>query len=106
MLAGEVALVTSRPLLAELGRVLVDKFGWDPPYAAEAIAQLVRCGDVVEAVEEVQVIDADPADDRVLEAALAGHVSHIISGDRHLRDLRTWCGISILASAQFLAERS
>ena len=46
-LDGRVELVTSPPLLAELGRVLADKFGWEPPLAAEAVTQVARMATVV-----------------------------------------------------------
>ncbi len=105
VLAGELELVTSRPLLVELGRVLTEKFGWESDYGEEVIAQLARVGQVVEPPEEIAVVDEDPADNRVLEAALAGNVDVIISGDRHLRRLRSWEGIVIQDPAAFLEAR-
>ena len=68
-LDGRVELVTSPPLLAELGRVLVDKFGWEPPLGAEAVAQVARVAIVVRPETRVDVVLEDPDDDRVLEAA-------------------------------------
>lgn len=104
VLEGDVTLITSRPLLSELGRILTDKFEWDPPYATEVIAQLLRVAELVEPDEEVADIEDDPADNRVLEAAAAGGADVIVSGDRHLRKLVTWRGIRILEPAPFLAE--
>jgi putative PIN family toxin of toxin-antitoxin system len=100
-LDGRVELVTSRPLLAELGRVLGEKFGWAPERAAEAVEQLVRVATVVEPREQVAEVDADPADNRVLEAAAAGDAEAIVSGDRHLLALAVWRGIRIVAPAAF-----
>jgi predicted nucleic acid-binding protein len=48
VLSGEVTLIVSRPLLAELGRVLIEKFDREPAYAEEVLAQLVRIGELVE----------------------------------------------------------
>lgn len=101
-LEGRVELVTSKPLLVELGRVLVAKFGWGRDRAEEAVAQLGRLGDVVTPGESVQVIAGDPADDRVLEAAAAGAASVIVSGDRHLLRLGGWRSIAIERPARFL----
>ncbi len=97
-------LVTSRPLLAELGRILTDRFGWDRGRAEEAVAQVTRIGDVVEPTETIRVIQEDPADDRVLEAALEGRADVIVSGDRHLLRLRSWRGIAIRKASAFLEE--
>ena len=103
-LEGRIALVTSRPLLGELGRVLGDKFEWDEGRVEEAVAQVLRLSALPEIVETVNEIRADPDDDRVLEAAAAGGVDVIVSGDRHLLRLGSWRGIRILGPADFLAE--
>ncbi len=96
-----ITLVTSPPLLAEFGRVLSDKFGWDTGRVREAVSQVARIGEVVRPTERVHVIHDDPADDRVLEAAL-GHADIIVSGDRHLLRLRVWRRIPIEKSADLL----
>lgn len=104
-LAGRIDLVTSRPLLTELGRVLTDKFGWEADGVEEAITQLIRLAEIVDPVEPVSEIEADPADDRVLEAAVAGKVDTIVSGDSHLLALREWRGITIEPPATFVTAR-
>ena len=102
VLDGRVELVTSPPLLAELGRVLVDKFGWEPSLGAEAVSQVARIAIVVRPEERVEVVVDDPDDDRVLEAAAAGRADVIVSGDRHLLRMRSWNGIRIEKAAAFL----
>lgn len=103
-LEGRVELVTSRPLLAELGRVLSAKFGWEDGVVEEAVAQVARIGTVVEPREAVAVVGNDPADDRVLEAAATVGAEVIVSGDRHLLRLRAWRGIEVMDPAAFLAR--
>ena len=99
-----ITLITSPPLLAEFGRVLVEKFGWDPVRSEDAVAQVARIGEVVRPAETVEVVAEDPADDRVLEAAAAGHANLIVSGDRHLLNLKAWQGVEIVKAAA-LQER-
>lgn len=103
-LEGRIDLVTSAPLLAEFGRVLSEKFGWEGGRAEEAVAQIARIGVVVEPSKSIHVVEADPADDRVLEAAAHGGAEITVSGDRHLLRLRSWQGIRLVAPATFLAE--
>lgn len=103
VLEERLGLVTSRSLLVELGRVLTEKFGWQPDRAEEAVEQVVRLAEIVDPHEQLDVIAADPADDRVLEAAAEGGVDSIVSGDRHLLELGEWRGISIQSPAEFLA---
>jgi len=103
-LEGRIELVTSRPLLAELGRVLTEKFGWEAEPAEEAIGQVVRLAEIVAPREALSEIEADPADNRVLEAAAEGGVDAIVSGDRHLLVLGSWRGIEIQSPAAFIAK--
>ncbi len=90
-----VELVSSRSLLAELGSVLESKFGWEPARVEQAVGQLTRIATLMEPRSAIAEITADPADNRVLEAATAGEATVIVSGDRHLLDLGTWRGVAI-----------
>jgi putative PIN family toxin of toxin-antitoxin system len=101
-LEGRIELVSSPPLLAEFGRVLESKFGWEPSIAEEAVAQVARVSTLVRPKDVVNEIADDPEDDRVLEAALEAHADVIVSGDRHLLALRKWRGIKVEKSASFL----
>jgi putative PIN family toxin of toxin-antitoxin system len=103
-LEGRLEIGTSRPLLAEFGRVLERKFGWDPDRVEAAVAQMTRIATVVEPSEVVQVIAADPADDRVLESGRAHGADVIVSGDQHLLDLGAWSEIEIVSPAGFIAR--
>jgi len=102
-LEGQIELVTSPTLLVELGRVLTEKFGWEPDRAEDVIAQLIRMAVIVQPQETITDIDVDPADNRVLEAAAKGRADAIVSGDRHLLELRSWRGILVQAPTAFLA---
>jgi putative PIN family toxin of toxin-antitoxin system len=99
-----IELVTSPVLLAEFGRVLSGKFGWDPAMAEEAVRQIARIGTIVRPKRHLSVIEADPDDDRVLDAAVAGEADTIVSGDRHLIRLARWEGIRILKAPVLLSE--
>jgi uncharacterized protein len=103
-LSGRVSLVTSPALLAEFGRMLSDKFGWEGPMVEAAIGQVARVGTVVRPGSTISVIEQDPADDRVLEAAIEGSVDVVVSGDRHLLQLGTWETIRVVRVAELLRE--
>jgi predicted nucleic acid-binding protein len=49
------------------------------------------------------VIGADPTDNRVLECAVAGNAAYIVTGDKHLLDIKEYQGIIMLSPAGFLA---
>jgi putative PIN family toxin of toxin-antitoxin system len=101
-LEGRISVVTSPALLAELGRVLADKFDWESDRVTEAVELVARLAEVVRPEVAIREISADPSDDRVLEAAAAGGVEVIVSGDRHLLDLRTWLGIDVVRAKDLL----
>lgn len=103
VLAGELLLVTSSPLLAELRRVLAY------PKLARAIpdgsrlADLLEMSSVVVEPSGVFAVVEDESDNRVLEAAVAAGVDYIVSGDGHLLTLGVFQGIPILTPAEFVA---
>jgi putative PIN family toxin of toxin-antitoxin system len=104
VLSGTITLVTSPSLLAEFARVLADKFGWEDGVIETAVGQVARIGTIVRPTDTLSVIDRDPDDDRVLEAAREGSADVIVSGDRHLLGLGSWDGIRIVRVAELLAD--
>jgi len=50
------------------------------------------------------VIAKDPSDNKFLACAVAGRADRIVSGDRHLLDLRSYRSIPIVTLATFLAD--
>jgi putative PIN family toxin of toxin-antitoxin system len=101
-LAREYTLLVSPAIIRELADVL--RRSLDRP-EAEIIAQLKRVTRVAEMAEPrfiLDVVAADPDDNRILECALAGNANLVVSGDRHLTSLKTFRGITILRPADFL----
>lgn len=76
---------------------------WSNDEVAEFLTTVRRVAEVVSPAREVNVITRDPSDNRVLEAAVAGQVDYIVSGDQHLLDLKAWEGTQIVAPARFVA---
>ena len=106
--ANEFDLVTSHPLLAELEDVLtyqrVSKYFKEPEEKINALLRRLRTvAAVVVPQLTLDVVKQDPPDNRVLECAVAGGASYIVTGDRHLLDLKEYQGIVILNPAGFLA---
>ena len=52
----------------------------------------------------LMVIEDDPEDDTIIIAAVEGNADCIVSGDRHLKNLKSYQGIPILSPAEFLAH--
>ncbi len=103
-LAGRLTLVTSADLLGEFARVLAY-----PKLAAvigechEIVDAIATVAEIVFPTERLSVLRDEP-DNRVLEAAVAGSVDFVITGDRELQRLRRYRSFEILSAAEFLAR--
>ena len=97
---GEVMLFISAPILKEIEGVLTDKFAWSEKDAQKAIAGIKKFTNVVCPKEKLNAVK-DEADNRIIECAQAAQAHFIISGDRHLKALKTFQGIRIISTAEF-----
>jgi len=105
----KIRLFTSKALLAELNTVLQrEKFTRRLELARvtprELLIGYASLAVLVKPDEVKQVIIADPDDDEVLACAVKAKAQIIVSGDRHLSELREYQGIRILKAADFMIE--
>ncbi|MHB1525671.1 MAG: putative toxin-antitoxin system toxin component, PIN family [Candidatus Dormibacteria bacterium] len=100
--AGRFLLLTSPALLAELDRVLrYPKLAAAFPAPSSVVARIQRIASVVAPGERLSVA-SDDADNRVLEAAVAGKADAIVTGDRSLLAVgSSYAGIPLLTPRQF-----
>jgi len=103
-LKGDFQLYLSTALLLEISRVLsYPKFGFNRPQIDEFIALIVENAAIVEPDFTLDIVSADPSDNRILECAVAGGCRYIVSGDTHLLKLGTLQDIQILEPETFSA---
>lgn len=101
------SLVISPDLLAELTRVLI--YPRLRPIAAHPLLRIVlewlhQPEHIVIPKERISVIRADPQDNLVLEAALAGRAGAVVSGDRDLLAVRKFQDIPIVTAREFATK--
>jgi uncharacterized protein len=94
--------ITSPFIINEVEKVLTQKFGWQMEVTREIISDFQNFSCVVDPLETLEVINYPP-DNRILESAVAGGAEYLISGDRHLTDLKTFGRIKIVTPTEFLA---
>ena len=101
---GRFELCLSHFILEEIAGVLRrPKFGW----AADDVKEALRSFPyrvVVPGRRRVSVV-ADPADNRVLECALAAKAHFLVTGDRHLLALGSFFHTRIVTPRALLEER-
>ena len=102
---GMVENFTSMEMLSELARVVgYPKLRFPESLQAEIIETVFTSSSLVNVSEPLEVIKADHDDNRVLECAVAACVDFIISGDKHLLDLKMFRDIEIVTPEDFLLK--
>jgi len=91
----------SPQILEEVERIIKTKLLWDHSKTESAIKRITRFSEIVYHNEHLTVIPDDP-DNRILECALEAQADFIISGDKHLLNLRNYQGIKIVTPVEFL----
>ncbi len=91
----------SDPLLQELYRTLNVRFRWSQALAEAEVSRALAASIHVEP-NLCLTACRDPDDDRVLECAVTGRATLIITGDRDLLSMRSFHGIRIITPGDFL----
>lgn len=106
VLASELLLVSSPPLLSELERVLAyPKLARVFPDPAGIVGRIRTVAELVEPAFTLAVL-TDEADNRVLEAAVEARVAAVVTGDGGLLTLGIYDGIPIMSAGRFVEWRA
>ena len=89
--------------LAELDRVLRDKFRVSDDTRRETTDTLAALTTFVIPTRRIEAVPEDPDDNRVLECAVAAGSRYIVTGDRALLRLGRFEGVQIVRVADFMA---
>ena len=101
---GEYEIVVSTETLTEFRKTLLkypDRFHLNEVEVQKEVETVRYFAEFVDPDESVDAVDDDPDDDKFLEAAIAGNVDYIVSGDNHLLDLHEFRGIPIINPRTF-----
>jgi putative PIN family toxin of toxin-antitoxin system len=100
--SGRCISVTCEAILTELAEKLQLKRGLAGDKVAEITDEIRAFSKVIAISGTLKAVAADPDDDAVLECAVLGQAQFVVSGDRHLLDLRSFQGVQIVRAADFL----
>ena len=64
--------------------------------------ELLPFVEIIRVRRRLAVVRRDPDDDKFLECAVSGRASCLVTGDRDLRELDSFRGITILTAGEFL----
>ena len=104
---GSVEGLTYSEILDELAEKLTTKLEFSLSETTDVIADLLGFLQVIKITNTLKAVPNDPEDNKVIECAVVGLATHIVTGDRrHLLPLGNYQGIFILTAADFLAQLS
>lgn len=104
---GKFELIISTSILKEIRRVVFyPKVRKASPWTDEEVENLLKdiekSGIKTPENIKLEIVEKDPTDDKYITAAVEGKAAYIITGDRHLLDLRVYKEIEIIRPAEFL----
>ena len=101
----KIKLYISLEILEEFKEVISrSKFGFSQKQINKSIKQLLSISEILITSSKLEIVKEDPDDNKILECALDGKSDFIISGDRHLLDLKEYKNIKILTSRELLEK--
>ena len=104
--AGHFHLVASQATLDEIGRVLcypkiARRHHWSEAKVRAFIESLGALAILTPGKLRLNVVAADPSDNRYLECAIEGEADCLVTGDRHLLELAVYRDVEILSPGEF-----
>jgi uncharacterized protein len=105
---GKFSIFISEEIVIEISHILTyDKIA--KIYQAEGLPRdqlvetVLKIAKLIKVTKKVKSVFEHPADDKVIECALATKADYIVSGDKHLLDLTSHKETKILSVSEFLS---
>ncbi|MDE0504369.1 MAG: putative toxin-antitoxin system toxin component, PIN family [Candidatus Poribacteria bacterium] len=104
---GRIVGLTCSEILAELAEKLTSKFEFSLSQKTEAVTDFLGFMRLVKITNTFKFIDSDVDDNKIIECAVVGSATHIVTGDRRqLLPLRSYQGIQIVTASDRLVQFS
>ena len=100
---GQVESVTCQEILDEFAEKLLVKFKFSEEMTRLAGKEVRDFSRLVEISGTLKAVPDDSDDDMVVECAVVGNATHIVTGDKHLLSLTKHQSIAIVKAAEFVA---
>lgn len=99
----KVTTITSPAILLEISDKLKNKFNWNREQIIVTIKSIAKLGKVITPKTKLTVVERDRSDNKIIEAAVDGDVDFIVTGDKHLLDIKKYKNIRIISPVRFLS---
>ncbi len=104
ILEGAILNSVSPQILKELKERLLEKFKLPPEKVKEFLEIIIFNSQIVYPKKKVNIVKKDPSDNKIIECALEVKASFVISGDRHLLEIKEYKRIKIISPKEFLSK--
>lgn len=99
--------IVSRTLLEEIERIIfypkIRKYStWSEQEIQEFLKELLKVSIKAPGKLKLQVVKKDPPDDHYIIAAVEKKADYIVSGNKHLLELKEYQEVKIISPAEFL----
>lgn len=98
----EIELCISPFILSEFERVLKEKFNYGENEVKKRLEKIINISTIVNPKEHILVVTEDEADNRILECAIKAKADFIVSGDKHLLNLKEFNKIPIIKATELV----
>ena len=100
-LEGVFEMVTSKAIMSETKEKLIQKFEFSVEDTLRYLELLVCKSFVVSPMVQHNVVKNDSTDNKILECAVSANADYIVTGDKHLLNIKHYQGITILTARRF-----
>lgn len=99
---GLIESVTCQEIMDEFAEKLLLKFKFSEEKIQSALDEIISFSRLVEISRTLKAVPNDPDDDMVIECAVLGQATHVITGDKHLLSLINYQSIAIAKATDFV----
>ena len=100
---GKLTIISSAAILLEISDKLKNKFHWNKEQIIVTIKSIAKLSEVVTPKKKLQIVKKDKDDNKIIEAAYESDSDFIITGDKHLLEIKKYQNIHIISPSQFLS---
>lgn len=98
----KINLFISPRILLEISQKLKNKFLWSENKIQQVIKIIADTAFIVKPKIKLKIVKKDITDNKILEAALFSKADFIITGDKHLLEIKKFKTIRIIKAKDFL----
>jgi len=98
----KIKVFTSLEILQELEKILKRDFKEPEDIINRQVGLVLEFSDVIKPKVKINVIKEDPDDNKILECAVSSGADFMVTGDKHLLNLKNFGNIKIIKAREFL----